>query len=147
MNRQYWRPHLHFIYLPYILCSIMYLISSFLCISIRKPSRRTTFKQVKEHHLGRKQKNHTGPALSEISQVASWYQLPYVPISFCHLLLLDIQFWLDLIFGGFVFHQFSRPNGFPEGPQDCASWHGRRSRNPWQQGGAGDSNTLDVSQP
>lgn len=38
MNRQYWRPWLHYTYLLYILYSLMYLVSSFWCISIRKPS-------------------------------------------------------------------------------------------------------------
>lgn len=44
----------------------MCLISTFLCISIRKPNvlqqlnERTTFNHIKEHHLGRKKKKHTG---------------------------------------------------------------------------------------
>lgn len=154
MNRQYWRPQLHFIYLLYILYSIMHLIPSFWCISIRKPSvlqqqsKRTTSKQIKEHHLGIKKQNHTG---TSSEQDCTGTKLVLAPLCSCVALPLAapgyIQSCLDPVFSGFVFCQFSRPNGFTEGPQNCPSQHNRRSRNPQQQGGTGDSNALHVSQP
>lgn len=96
----------------------MYLISSFWCISIRKPSalqqqsKRTAFKQIKEHHLGRKKKNLTGTRSEWDFTGSELVPAPVCSASLCHLLLLDVRSCLDPIFSGFVFCQFSRPNGF-----------------------------------
>lgn len=102
MNRQYWRPQLHYIYLLYIFYSIMYLISPSLYISIRKTG--VLQQQSKRASLEEKEgKTTRGPAPSKISQAARRHQLPYVPASLCHVLLLDRLSCLDPVFSGFVF--------------------------------------------
>lgn len=102
----------------------MYIISSLGCISIRKPSvlqqpsKRTTFKQIKEHRLGRNKKNHTGT-----SSERGFTGRELVPAPVCSFTALPLAapgytilpgsrfFWV-------VFCHFSRPNGFTEGPQN-----------------------------
>lgn len=69
MNRQYRRPQLHYIYLLYIFYSIVYLISLFLCISIREPG--VLQQQSKRASLEEKEgRTMQGPGLSKSSQAS-----------------------------------------------------------------------------
>lgn len=130
MNRQYWRPQLHYIYLLYIFYSIMYLISSFLYIFIRKPG--VLQQQSKRASLEEKEGRTTqGPGLSKSPQAS--------PPTFLHRFAAPGQTVLPAAcLSGFGLCRFSRAGGSTEGPRD------RSSR---QAGRCGDSSPLPPASP
>lgn len=96
------------------------IFSTFLCISIRKPSvlqqrnERTTFNHVKGASLEKKdEKTHRDKVWAR----STGNELVPAPLCSCTVLPFDARtlFFLSCFF----FPQFSRTNGFTKGPQDC----------------------------
>lgn len=111
--------------------SIACLISTFLCISIRKTSvlqqlnKRTTFNHIKEHHLGRKKKKPTGTRSEQHFRGNEFGTCSSLILHCFAIRCLDPVF-PELFFSSL----FSRTNGFTKGPQNCPRQQNRHSRNP-----------------